>query len=186
MSLESGKRIHSNKWDELPITSEVIKKVHELADSQGQPWLHDDPFTLSHMENDGIHVVETVDDIVTNDQLEDGKIASHHDEGQEDTETDHEEPSTYSSGTTLEASDSTFTTDSTFSPEASQEGEGTEDDIVHSDETATEGLEINSNDFSFNLANAYENNPEESDKNYQKYKCRRVKFGFRCSNFGVA
>ena len=47
MSLESGKRIRANKWEELPITPEVIQKVHELADSQGQPWLHDEPFTLS-------------------------------------------------------------------------------------------------------------------------------------------
>ena len=42
MSLESGKRIRANKWEELPITPEVIQKVYELADSQGQPWLHDE------------------------------------------------------------------------------------------------------------------------------------------------
>ena len=91
MSLESGKRIHSNKWDELPITSEVVNRVHELADLQGQPWLHDDPFTRSYMQDDDIHVVENVGTTITNDDTVEDETLSCSDEGQEDTESDHEE-----------------------------------------------------------------------------------------------
>ena len=31
MSLFTGKRINSNKWDELPISEEVIERVEELG-----------------------------------------------------------------------------------------------------------------------------------------------------------
>ena len=37
MSLETGKRIHSNKWSQLPIREDVVKKVQHLADLENQP-----------------------------------------------------------------------------------------------------------------------------------------------------
>ena len=40
MSVESGKRIHSNQWTELPIPPHVIKLVESLAIKQEQPKLH--------------------------------------------------------------------------------------------------------------------------------------------------
>ena len=42
MSLESGRRIHSNKWVEMPITDLQINRVHELATIGGTDyWLED-------------------------------------------------------------------------------------------------------------------------------------------------
>ena len=41
MSLHTGKRLHSNKWDELPIDDEIIKAVENIAEEQGQPLLPD-------------------------------------------------------------------------------------------------------------------------------------------------
>ena len=37
MSLKTGKRIHSNKWSQLPIREDVVKKVQHLADLENQP-----------------------------------------------------------------------------------------------------------------------------------------------------
>ena len=37
MSLNTGKRIHSKNWDQLPIDEFVIDKVKELADKEEQP-----------------------------------------------------------------------------------------------------------------------------------------------------
>lgn len=41
MSILTGKRIHAYKWTELPISNEVIDKVHELATEENQPELID-------------------------------------------------------------------------------------------------------------------------------------------------
>ena len=46
MSLETGKRIHSNKWIRKDITDDVINIVHTLAEKEKQPWIHEDPFTI--------------------------------------------------------------------------------------------------------------------------------------------
>ena len=40
MSLHSGKRIHSYKWDVLPIEKFVIERVEELAKDKEQPEIH--------------------------------------------------------------------------------------------------------------------------------------------------
>jgi hypothetical protein len=42
MSLYTGKRLHSYNWIELPIDDEVIDRVHELAQNEGQKILTDD------------------------------------------------------------------------------------------------------------------------------------------------
>ena len=40
MSLtSSGKKIHGFKWVELPISNEVVDRVHELANKEEQPEL---------------------------------------------------------------------------------------------------------------------------------------------------
>ena len=42
MSLETGRRIHSNKWVEMPTTQVQIDRIHELAgDGRGVHWLDD-------------------------------------------------------------------------------------------------------------------------------------------------
>ena len=40
MSLHSGKRIHSYKWDVLPIDKYVIERVKALAKDEEQPEMH--------------------------------------------------------------------------------------------------------------------------------------------------
>ena len=35
MSLESGKRTHANKWVQLPISDNIIHKVHQLPENEG-------------------------------------------------------------------------------------------------------------------------------------------------------
>ena len=40
MSLNTGKRIHGFKCDELPIDDHVIKRVEALAKEQNQPLMH--------------------------------------------------------------------------------------------------------------------------------------------------
>ena len=41
MSLHTGRELHTNEWDELPIDEEVIARVEELAENEGQPELPD-------------------------------------------------------------------------------------------------------------------------------------------------
>ena len=40
MSLLSGRKIHAHKWKALPMTDEVIDRVHELGENEGQPALN--------------------------------------------------------------------------------------------------------------------------------------------------
>ena len=42
LSLESGNRFHSKKWDTLPISSQTIDRVHQLANDDNQPTMSDD------------------------------------------------------------------------------------------------------------------------------------------------
>ena len=41
MSLESGRKLHGYKWQELPMDEWVIRRVEELATEEGQPYLVD-------------------------------------------------------------------------------------------------------------------------------------------------
>ena len=59
MSLFTGRELHSNNWDELPIDEEVIAKVEQMAKDQDQPFLPDkypmfewSPGTLIEDEDD--------------------------------------------------------------------------------------------------------------------------------------
>ena len=40
MSLMTSKKLHSYQWTELPIPNKVINRVHELAEEENQPLLH--------------------------------------------------------------------------------------------------------------------------------------------------
>ena len=46
MSLRTGQRIHSNKWDELPITQHVIDKVHSLSEKENRHAMRDKELTF--------------------------------------------------------------------------------------------------------------------------------------------
>ena len=37
MSLETGKQLHSNKWNQLPNRQDITNRVHELAEQEKQP-----------------------------------------------------------------------------------------------------------------------------------------------------
>ena len=50
MSLETGKRIHANKWTKMNIDINIINKVHQLADKEAQPWIHDEPFIVTYKD----------------------------------------------------------------------------------------------------------------------------------------
>ena len=169
MSLDSGKRIHANRWEELPITPEVVRKVHELADSQGQPWLHDEPFTLSYLQDGNEFQVIDEGDAVAIDESGEEDVPILEPEGQlEHTETDREDTddsvdqNEYSSGTTLEASDSTYTSNSTYTPEVSFTDEVITNGVLQDDEDDVQINEsgIDSTDFTFNIANAYDTSQE--------------------------
>ena len=53
MSLESGRRILSNKWVEMPTTQVQINRVHELASDRGQVHLLDE--LGNHQENHNVN-----------------------------------------------------------------------------------------------------------------------------------
>ena len=41
ISLASGKRIHGRTWDEIPISEDMIDRVHAIAKEEGQPLISD-------------------------------------------------------------------------------------------------------------------------------------------------
>ena len=58
MSLKTGKRIHGNKWSEVPIKKDVINIVHELASVPKQHWSSDSP--LSFESEPGVKINEDI------------------------------------------------------------------------------------------------------------------------------
>lgn len=74
MSLYTGKELHSNSWDELPIDDEVIAKVDALALAEKQPLLPDSYplFEWSPgLTIDDIDLVEDIEEIDGNENDED-------------------------------------------------------------------------------------------------------------------
>ena len=47
MSLESGKRTHANKWVQLPISDNIIHKVHQLPENEGSNHNQDESISLN-------------------------------------------------------------------------------------------------------------------------------------------
>ena len=88
MSLQSGKQIHRHGWTVLPITQNVINRVHYLAQKQGQPIIRgnfkyerdpDDEITDDteneegeehSVSNDGIETIMPENEVRNNDSLE--------------------------------------------------------------------------------------------------------------------
>ncbi len=60
MSLETGHRLHSSQWTELPIDDYAISRVHELAMAQNQPLLHNQS-PLFEWEP-GVPIIDPVDE----------------------------------------------------------------------------------------------------------------------------
>ena len=71
MSLETGRKIHSRKWMELPVDESVIDTVETIASDQKQPFMPDN-FPIFEW---GPGIV--VDDIVCDD---DGNVENVDDE----------------------------------------------------------------------------------------------------------
>ena len=59
MSLESGRRIHSNKWVEMPTTQVQINRVHELASDGGRDYWLDElaNYEGNHNTNDQVGTI---------------------------------------------------------------------------------------------------------------------------------
>ena len=165
MSLDTGEKINGNKRIHMTITDDAINIVHLLADSDGQPWIHDDPFTINCeqniLEGDLYQVGEVIneDEISsTTDKSNSDQLIDKIEENQEieectrttidqlsDTSTITEDNSEddmlideYSSGTTIEGSDSTYSSSS---------------DALEDIEVSSHISAVNSGDFSFNIAN---------------------------------
>ena len=58
MSLKTRKRIHGNKWSEVPINQDVIDRVYELASVPKQRWSSDSP--LSFESEPGVKINEDI------------------------------------------------------------------------------------------------------------------------------
>ena len=74
MSLESGRRIHSNKWVEMPTTQVQIDRVHQIANTGGNYyWLedlitYDDPIDKNGQFNIELYAVCDDTPIILNDK----------------------------------------------------------------------------------------------------------------------
>ena len=167
MSLDSGKMIHGNKWTHMNVTDDVINKVHLLADNDGLPWIHDDPFTINfeqnNLENDLYQVGEVINEIEVSSTADNNDVdgpTGKVEENQEieerakaaidqlnDASTIIEKNSEnnmlideYSSDTTIEALDSTYRPDG---------------DVLEENEVSSNVPTVDSGDFSVNIANIY-------------------------------
>ena len=56
MLLESGRRIHSHKWVEMPITQVQINRVHEIANAEGNDYWWEDLITYDDPVNKSSHL----------------------------------------------------------------------------------------------------------------------------------
>ena len=171
MSLKTGKRIHGNKWTRLEVTVDVINTVHALAVKGNQPWIHEDPFTTDlndQVTNFSQNVINTVEnsereeDVVVEEnvsEIEERTRATIEHLDNQSTESDGTSDDQYlsddySSGTTIEASDSTYTPGTDVSA------------VIEESRPSSPSFTINSEDFSFNVANVYnsdDSTPSQSE-----------------------
>ena len=61
MSLQSGQKFHSNRWEELPFDEDVIEKVHSLAHSQKQPLLKNGNVSFGYSLNVDVDYESIID-----------------------------------------------------------------------------------------------------------------------------
>ena len=148
MPLESGKRIHANKWVQLPISDNIIHEVHQLAEIEGSNHNQDESIYIKY---DSLHAKPiSINDIpdmrdVLHDELQDiddrvQLVIDHLDQMDEEDDTE------YSSEMTSAGDDSTYIP----SDDLTDESSFSNDPLDQSQPT-----EINSEDFSFNIANVY-------------------------------
>ena len=50
MSLRTGERISSNKWEQLPISADVIDRVHELSEKEKRPLMKNKEIVFNGMK----------------------------------------------------------------------------------------------------------------------------------------
>ena len=150
LSLETGNRFHSKKWDVLPISSQTIDKVHQLADNDDQPVMNENLFVFETAPGEIIHFnAQDGDD--ESCQNEDESL-SIQDEGDAQTmarlalENNHALIS-------AEESDNVI-----FNDELEDEDE---DEFRNSDEL--DSNTITSDDYSFNIQNTLENDHEHEN-----------------------
>ena len=151
----------------MNVTDDVINKVHLLADNDGLPWIHDDPFTINfeqnNLENDLYQVGEVINEIEVSSTADNNDVdgpTGKVEENQEieerakaaidqlnDASTIIEKNSEnnmlideYSSDTTIEALDSTYRPDG---------------DVLEENEVSSNVPTVDSGDFSVNIANIY-------------------------------
>ena len=153
MSLKTSKRNHSNKWVEMPITNCQINQVHELADMEGNHyWMseivnHEDPPSVSStFDTSAYEVINDEASIGNKDEEE--AINSRIGNTNQNLESDQSASKIIESDITSETySDSK---DSTYINESDED-------------SASISAEINSDDFSFNIQNAYEAHTTKSN-----------------------
>ena len=108
MSLESGRRIHSNKWIEMPITEVQIDCIHELATTEGNDyWLedlisHDSPVIEGHQTS-----------TVSSDEMTDGmdhieSLTKSHTNSKDSTYLDTDEDNISTIPSAVDSGDYTF------------------------------------------------------------------------------
>ena len=145
MSLKSGKRIHSNKWVEMPTTNLQTNCVHELAAMEGNDyWLGD----MDDHENSSM----TTSTIGTSSYSILNSDESNVDESDEQAinlRVQHAYQNLESDESTNEVDDSDITSESYSDSKDSTYIDDNDGDIL------SISTEINSNDFSFNIQNAY-------------------------------
>ena len=136
MSLDTGNRFHSRKWDTLPISSQAIDKVHQIADSDNQPLMNNDPFLFE----------TTPGNILQFDAQDNG-------DGSNDDES--------ASVSTVDENYAEMMANLVLENNHALISEGT-DDTVYDEETENEGINneaigdndsVMSDDYSFNLEN---------------------------------
>ena len=144
MSLKTGRRIHANKWTEVPTSQEIIDRVHHLAQGAEQQWygmksltFESDPGTPI-LDNTPIYNDVTYhEEVINNGHIEiDDRVAAAA-ENINDNESVEETPE----------EESMVDSDSTFLPNE----EPTDDEDYQPDIS-----EVDSQDFEFNLANVHE------------------------------
>ena len=71
MSLETGKRLHSNNWIEVPISDDVIRRVNELGLQEGQTDMRRDGPVFEWGPNEPMEDEEHDDEQLWNDDNDD-------------------------------------------------------------------------------------------------------------------
>ena len=98
MSLATGKSIHGYKWTVLPLGDEVINRVNQMAEDEGQPlvtenflyeWSLGDEMTYEEEEES---VNEEVGDLLQTDRIDVPLLEIDDDSESDDSDSDYDKP----------------------------------------------------------------------------------------------